>query len=169
MRTILIVFLGFAMLALESPLLYQLRLNLYAPDLALCVVVYLAMTRPLLYGALGAFVLGFFKDGFAGSPMGMYMQILTTVFYLTHYAVERVTIRTWLQVMLLTFCASAVSSTVFFLLSVVFDRNFGDTQLVLKMLIPHALVTAPFAPIVFYILQRFDKLPATSDSRVFFE
>ncbi|MCA9521206.1 MAG: rod shape-determining protein MreD [Myxococcales bacterium] len=169
MRTVLVVFLGFVMLALESPLLYQLRLNFYAPDLALCVIVYLAMTRPLLYGALGAFLLGFFKDGFAGSPMGMYMQILTTAYYLTHYAVERVTIRTWLQLMLLTFCASAVSSTLFFLLSVVFDRNFAHSQLVFKMLIPHALVTAPFAPIVFYLLQRFDKLPATNETRVFFE
>lgn len=166
MRTLLVLLFGFFLLALESPLLYQLQLIYYAPDFALIVVIYLALTRPLLHGALAAFLLGFLKDGFAVGPMGMYMQILTGVYYLVKYVSSRVSLRGPWQVMLVTFCGSAISSLMFWLLSAVFDQSFSNTALVFKMLIPHALVTTPFAPIVFYVLGKFDKEPRTSASAV---
>ena len=62
MRTAVLVFIGLILLALESPLVYHLNLYYLAPDAVLILAIYLALSRPLLTGAITTFILGFFKD-----------------------------------------------------------------------------------------------------------
>ena len=93
MRTLLVIFLGLLLIILESPFLGTLDARFYAPDLVLIVIVYMALTRPLLTGAIRAFFLGFLKDGFTSGPFGMYMQISVAMFYVTKLVSMHVSLR----------------------------------------------------------------------------
>ena len=56
--------------------------------------------------------------------------------------------------MALTFVASLLSGLLFFVLAVIFDREFSAFQMVLTVMVPNALVTAPFTPLLFPLYDR---------------
>lgn len=159
MRAPLTILLLFLLLALESPLLYQLELAFYAPDFALIVVLHIGMRYGAVPGVLSALVVGMFKDAYAlGSPIGMYMQISVVLFLATKAISSQLDLRSVPLSMVAAFVASLLSSLLFLVLTLIFDRSFEDYQLVFKMMGPQALVTAPFAPILFLLLDRLDKV-----------
>ena len=168
MRSVFIVVAGFVLLTIESPLMFHMGLNFYAPDFTLILVMYLASTRPLLVGATAAFILGFLKDGFAGGPAGLYTQIMILIFYVARLVMSRVSFRSPLLLMAFAFVTSLLASVLFFLLSLLFVRDFTDYLLVFKMFLPQAIITAPFAPVVFYLAEWIDVFRKRKAETMFF-
>ena len=159
MRGLLTILVLFLLLALESPLLYQLNLSFYAPDFALIVILHLGMRYGTVSGVLAALVVGLFKDAYAlGSPIGMFMHISVVLFLTTRAVSSQLDLRSVPLSMLAAFVASLLTSLLFLVLTLIFDRSFDDYALVFRMMGPQALVTAPFAPVLFLLLDKIDKL-----------
>ena len=159
MRAIAILIISFLLLALESPLLHHLHLSFYAPDFGLIVVLYLGMRFDTATGVVTAMFVGLLEDGFSlGSPLGMHMHVAVVVLLLTRALSTRLDIRPTAMSILVAGVASLLSSVLFLLLTLIFDRTFDDYALVLRMLGPQALITAPFAPIIFLLLEKVDRI-----------
>ena len=147
------------MLALESPLLMHLELSFFAPDLALVAVVWIALHFGAGSGALTCFAIGFLKDGFVmGTPVGMHMAIYAVLFQVLRYLSSKLQVRGVATMMVTVALASLLSTSLFALLSLIFDKTFDNYQLVFRLMVPLALVTAPFAPMVFFFMDRIDGL-----------
>ena len=172
MRNLTIFLIAFLLLACESPLLGRVQAEAFAPDLALIVVLYVGLTSRLEAGLILALALGLLKDGFAlGSPIGMHMEVLTIVFLVTYRLSRRLALRSPLGVALLTIVFSLGSGVLELILSLVFDREFGvgarDSQLMLRAMLPQALLSAPFGPILFWLLGRVDRLITRQSGSVY--
>lgn len=172
MRDFAIFLLTFLMLALESPLLHEANLAPYAPDLALVVVLYVGLTSRFERGLFVALALGLLKDGFViASPVGLYMVIMVVAFMATYRLSQRLALRGALGVMVLSVAASLGASLCVLGLSLIFDRSFGDSGrgpgLIFGAMVPEALVTAPFAPMTFWILDRLDGFLSRKNESVF--
>jgi rod shape-determining protein MreD len=159
MRALLTIFTVYVLLGVESPLLHQLHLSFYAPDLALIVVLHLARTWNPVPGVIAALFVGLLKDGFAlGAPIGMYMEISVVLFVASRAVAAQLNLRPVVASVVAALVASLASSILFLGLTLVFDRSFDQYGLILRMMGPQALVTAPFAPILFLLFERIDRL-----------
>ena len=158
-RTLGIVLTGYVLMALESPLLQELHLSFFAPDLALIVVVWVSLNMETVSGAVSCVQLGFLKDGFTMAvPVGMHMEIFIVIFLIGRFVSGRMQIRGLVGLIVMIALASVLASMLFALLSLLFDRTFGEFDLIVKLMLPYAAVTAPFAPLIFYLLDRVDRL-----------
>jgi len=147
----------YVMLAIESPLLQELHLSFFAPDLALTAAVWVALNMPPVAGPITVCLLGYLKDGFVmGAPIGMHMEIFVVIYYVIRFFAARLLVRGLFTLMLTTVVASLIATSLFALLSLLFDGTFADFGMVFRLMVPVALVTAPFAPVVFYVLDRVD-------------
>jgi len=158
-RSLAVLSVCYIVLALESPLLQELHLSFFAPDLALIAVVWIALHMNPVPGILTCFFLGYLKDGFVmGAPVGMHMEIFVAVYYVVRFLAARMRVRGMVTLIVTTFVASMMASSLFALLSLLFDSTFTDFGLIFRFMIPVALVTAPFAPVMFYILDKVDNV-----------
>ncbi|MFT7625372.1 MAG: rod shape-determining protein MreD [Myxococcota bacterium] len=156
-RALAVLMVGYLILALESPMLQQLQLSFFAPDLGLIVVVWVALNMNFTSGVMTCFVLGYLKDGFVmGAPIGMHMEIFVVVFVVLRLLAGKLQMRGLLTLLVTTALATVLACMLFALLSLLFDGTFTDYGLVVRLAIPVALVTAPFAPVVFFVLDRVD-------------
>lgn len=172
MRSAAIILVGFLLLALESPLLYDAGMAQYVPDLVLVMTVYLGLTSSFGRGLGIALVLGLLKDGFAsGTPVGMYAEIGAIAFLVSFRLSRRLVLRGPVGAMLVSLVFSIGASIVELVLSLVFVRSFGQGSsgpgLVLASMLPQALVTAPFGVVVFWLLDRLDALTTRKNDSVF--
>jgi len=163
MRHLSILLVAFLLLAFESPLLGRVQAEAFAPDLVLVVVLYVGLTSRFERGLILALLLGLLKDGFTlGTPVGMHMELLVIAFLVTFRLSRRLALRSPLGVVLLTVFFSVGVGVGELVLSMVFDRDFGtgarDAQLIFKAMLPQALITAPFGPIIFWLLDRLDRV-----------
>lgn len=155
MRGFLVIVLTYVFLAVESPLLYELNLAFYAPDFALLAVLYVAMCMGTSSGVVTAALIGLLKDGFAlGSPLGMYMHISVVTFFVVRAVASHINLRSLIPSILAALVASLLSSLLFLVLTLIFDRVFTDHGMVLRMMFPQALITAPFAPVLFLVFEK---------------
>jgi len=157
LRILVYGLLGYLLLSLESPLLTSFHVRMYAPDPALAVVVYAAATLDFGSGIMLAAMLGLIKDGFAsGVPVGLYVEIYVLI-YLSCFALSRrLDYRNVVLITLVVMCGSLISSLLFFVLSAIFDRDFEQFDMIFRMALPQALITAPMGPIVSGILSYLD-------------
>lgn len=161
-----VILLVFLMLAVESPLLQEVHLSSFAPDLALVAVLWVALHLSLVAGVLTALVIGFLKDGFVMAvPLGMNMEISVVVLLLARYLASKVPVRGVVSLVVTTVFLTMVGALMFVLLSLLFDKHFVAYRVVFRLMVPVALVTAPFAPVVFYLLDRLDGLFARARQR----
>ncbi|MGM0576989.1 MAG: rod shape-determining protein MreD [Myxococcota bacterium] len=172
MRHLALFMAGFLALAFESPLLHRAGLAPFAPDLALIFVLYVGLTSNFQTGLLMALSLGLVKDAFAlATPIGMYMEVMVIAFLIVYRISVRLALRSPVGVVILTTVASLGASLMELLLAVIFDRTFGaggrGTGLVLATMLPQALITAPFGPVVFWLLERLDRLTTRKPESVY--
>lgn len=161
MRGLAVFLVCFLLLGFESPLLQQLDVARYAPDLVLVTVFYVGLTTRFEVGLLLALMLGLCKDGFTGgAPVGLYTEIAVVTFLVIFKLSRRLVLRNAISVMLVTALLSLGSGVLEMILATVFDRTFGQGDagagLVLATMLPQALITAPFAPVIFALLDRVD-------------
>ncbi len=159
LQVLLLLALGYVLTALESPLLHSLHVGMYAPHLTLGIVLYLALTVPPATGAVAVFILGLMRDGFSGGGLiGMHSEIYLLVYLLALLLSKRLDYRPSIMFMLVTGAASLLASGVFFVLSAIFDQLFDQFDLVLRLMVPQALIAAPFGPVVAGICGLTDRL-----------
>jgi rod shape-determining protein MreD len=141
--------LGYLLLSLESPMLTSFHIRMYAPDPTLALVIFAAAGFNFVPGVALAACLGFLKDGFSsGVPLGMYVEIYVLIFLGCYALSRRLDYRNVVLVTLVALCASFASSMLFFIMSAIFDRDFEQFDLIFRLAIPQALITAPMGPIV---------------------
>jgi len=169
LRILAYVIVSYLLLSLESPLLTSFHVRMYAPDPALACVVFAAVTLEFMPGIILCAILGLMKDGFSsGVPVGMYVEIYVLVFMACYALAWRLDYRNVVLITLIVMCASLMSSLLFFVLSAIFDRDFEEFDLIFRMAIPQALITAPMGPIVSGILSYLDrKILATEKEGLF--
>jgi rod shape-determining protein MreD len=172
MRGFAFLLLAFLLLALESPLLHAAGAVRYAPDLALITVVYLGLSSPLGGGMATVLGVGLLRDAFTtGTPVGLFMEIAVIIFLICQRLARRLVVRGALGSMVVVAVFSVVSAILEILLSLLFVRTFtqgtsGPGAILLAM-IPQALVTAPFAALLFWLFDRVDGLVTRKQDSVF--
>lgn len=171
MRGLVLVLAAFLCLAFESPLL-RADLAAFAPDLTLAFVLYVGLTSRFLPGLWTALWLGLLKDAFSpAAPIGMYMEVMVVAYLVAYRISQRLALRGPLGVALLTGVFSLGTSVLELFLALVFDRSFGSgergTALVLTTMLPQALVTAPFGTVLFWLLERLDRLVSRKSESVY--
>ena len=158
-RALGVTIVGYLLMAVESPLLQHLHLSYFAPDLALLAAIWAALHLPFVSGILTCLALGYLKDGFVmATPVGMHMEIFAVLFLVVRSITAHLVLRSTAALVVLSAIASVLASLLFALLSLLFDTHFHAFGLVLRMMLPLALVTAPFAPGIFFLLDRTDRL-----------
>ncbi len=156
-RVALYILVGYAFLSIESPLLTSFNVRMYAPDPALAIVVYAGAVLEFLPGIILAVCLGLLRDGFSGGvPLGMYVEIYVLVFLGCVALSRRLDYRNVVLLTLVVMAASVASSVLFFVLSAIFDRAFEEFDMVFRLVIPQALITAPMGPIAAGLLGAID-------------
>ena len=96
-----------------------------------------------------------FKDGFAmDAPVGIHAEVFVILFMLAHRLQGKVNVQGTLPAMIVGFLASVTAHMVFFGLTGIFDQTYTGFSNMLPGMLPNALVTAPFAPIVFFLYSR---------------
>lgn len=149
LRFILYLLLGYFMLSLESPMLTSFHIRMYAPDPTLALVIFAAVSFEFAPAVALAACLGLLKDGFSsGVPLGMYVEVYVLVMLACHALSRRLDYRNVVLMTLVALCASLASSMLFFVFSAIFDRDFEQFDLIFRLAIPQALITAPMGPIV---------------------
>ena len=172
MRGLVLVLATLLMCALESPFLYQASVAQYTPDLVLLVVMYVGLTSTFERGLGVVLLLGLMKDGFAmSSPLGMYMEISVLAFFVSYRLSRRLALRGPVAVMLIAVVFSLGASVLELGLSLIFDRSLGTGEvsagLLLHSMLPQALATAPFAPVIFWLFEKLDGLVTRKNESVY--
>lgn len=164
LQILLYLAVAYVLLSLESPLLTSFHVRMYAPDVALAVVVHAACAVEFLPGVILCAMLGLLKDGFSsGVPVGTHIEIYVLVFLCCFALTRRLDYRNVVLLTLVTFGASLVSSFLFFVFSAIFDRDFEEFDLVFRLALPQALITSPMGPIVAGLLAFLDRKLAGSE------
>lgn len=149
LRFVAYLLLGYFMLSLESPMLTSFHIRMYAPDPTLALVIVAAASFSFAPGVALAACLGLLKDGFSsGVPLGMYVEIYVLVYLACSGLARRLDYRNVVLMTLVTLCASLAATMLFFVMSAIFDRDFEQFDLIFRLAIPQALITAPMGPIV---------------------
>ena len=150
--------LAYLLLGVEAVILFLLDLSFHAPDLGAVIVVFLGTMMPLRAGVVTAFCIGVLQDGFTGAPVGMFAEIFVILFLIVHRMASKVSIGGPVAMMMAGFFASLLSQTLFLLLTGIFDHAFDGYGQGMRAVVPNALVTAPFAPLVFILFVKVDNL-----------
>ncbi len=135
--------------ALESPLLAELHLSLYAPDLAVALVVAAAVRLDPTRLVIFALVAGLLLDAFTPlSPLGLHAERVVVVAYIARAFLGQIPVRTASGRILLGMGLCLAGDFVLFVLLALFDRSFTAYGLVFARMVPHALLTGVAVPVV---------------------
>jgi len=158
MKALAYIGIAYLILGIESVILFLLDLPFHAPDLSAVIAVFLGTTMSLRMGVVTAFSIGLLQDGFTGAPVGLFTETLVILFLLARGVASKMTVAGPVAVMLVGFCASLLSQVLFLVLTGIFDQSFSGYQQGVRAMVPNALITAPFAPLVFIIYAKVDNL-----------
>jgi len=158
LRVCLYLLLGYLLLAIVSPLMHVMQVRLYAPDPALAIVVFAAANLEFFPGLVVAWLLGLLRDGFSpGAPVGLHMEIYVAIFLVCLLVTRKLDYRSPVLITLVVGLCSLLSTGLMLVFLAIFDQDFNDFTLVLRMAIPQAFISAPFGPIVAALLGLMDR------------
>jgi rod shape-determining protein MreD len=125
------------------------------PSLVLPLIVFMGVHEySIARGAGLAFVLGYALDLFAGSPVGLFTFVSTTIFVLSRAAGVRLAAQTVLTQLALAFVFALIEGATVLVLLAIFGKNPYSPLALLALVVPHAAATAVVSPIVFRIAER---------------
>lgn len=149
------VAMTYLLLALLSPLIGRLDVQVYAPDVALLTSLYIGSRVETVPAVLAAFCVGLLKDGFSlSAPVGVYTEINVLVALLARFLQSRVDLVSPLPVMASSAATSLLASALFLGFESVFHRSFEAYGEVVATALPLALTTMLVAPGQFWVLER---------------
>jgi rod shape-determining protein MreD len=127
------------------------------PTLVLPLILFMGVHEySLARGAAVAFVLGYATDVIGIAPVGLYTFTYVATFVLARAAGVRLAAQTtWMQVLLVA-AFSILQSTMVLVLLAIFGRDAWVPKSLYPIALPHAVVTAAIAPLVFRAAQAID-------------
>jgi len=158
MRYAVIATVVFVALAIETPVLQVLDLTGWSLDFGLITVLYLAASSTRTAGFVTSVVIGFILDSFSpGGVLGTNMEIMGITYLVAMGLAARFHLSRPLPLMVAVFVCSIMSTLLFFIFSLLFDRGFSQPSRVLLWAVPHALLTAAIAPLFYKLLEAIDE------------
>lgn len=158
MRNTAFLALGIALLLLQSVdfwLLSWIPVAGFVPSLVLPLIVFMGVHEySLSRGAALACVLGYGLDLLAAAPVGLFTFVYVATFVLARAAGVRLAAQHIITQVPLAFAFSVVQSTMVLVLLAIFSSNPHGARDMLALVLPHALSTALFSPIVFRLANR---------------
>jgi rod shape-determining protein MreD len=125
------------------------------PSLLLPLVVFLGVhEHSMVRGAVLAFVLGHTLDLLGAEPVWLFTFVYVSIWWLSRLAGVRLTAQTVLPRVLLGFVFAVVEGGLVLILLVVFGSDTQRPVEIARVLLPRAISTALFAPMVFRVAQR---------------
>jgi rod shape-determining protein MreD len=132
-----------------------IHINGATPSLILPLIVFLGVHElSMARGALLAFALGYMLDIVASSPMWLFTFVTVAIWFLSRMAGVRLTAQTTITRMSLGFGFSIVESAIVLILLAVFGTDTRRPLEIGHIVLPRALMTALFAPLVFRLAQK---------------
>jgi rod shape-determining protein MreD len=158
MRSVALVAIGFLLILVQASayrLLGLLHVNGATPSLVLPLVIYLGVhEHSMPRGAMMAFVLGYALDLFASAPIFLFTFVYVAIWWAARAAGVRLTAQTAVTRVSLTFAFALIEGAIVVMLLAVFGNDTRRPLEVARVVLPHALSTAAFAPLVFRLAQR---------------
>lgn len=156
MRSSLILALaGILAVVVQTTLVSRLGILPVAPNLILVLVVYLGLRIPTVWGAIGAFLLGYLLDTFSGSIPGLHCFAMTLVFAMVYLVSGRL----WMQNPVTSF---AIMGLACLLEIFVLATYFGITgafasggAALLQTVVVEALLALLVSPLIFAVLDAY--------------
>mgnify|MGYP000846276866 CR=1 FL=1 len=143
---------GAIAVVVQTTLLHHLRFLPAAPDLILILTVYLGLHYHSAGGALGAFLLGYLLDSFAGPAPGLYCLAMTVVFGVIYQLSKQL----WMENPVSNMAAVALGSSLKILTVVAYfalvSRATVSWVVLLRTLVLEAVFALVCAPFVFSAL-----------------
>ncbi len=125
------------------------------PSLVLPLIIFLGVHEPSMpRGALLAFGLGYAQDILSGAPVGLFTFVSVAIWWLSRVAGVRLTAQTALPRMSLALLFALVQSAIVLILLAVFGNDSQRPVEIGTIIVPHALSTALFSPIMFRVAQK---------------
>ncbi|CAN92569.1 hypothetical protein WME95_13530 [Sorangium sp. So ce327] len=158
MRNSAFLAMGAALLILQSNLFRLIgKLNIpgSTPSLLLPLVVFMGVHEySIARGAALAFLLGYLLDLFTGAPVGLFTFITVATFVVSRAAGVRLAAQTLLTKIALAFVFGLVEGVLIVILTAIFGGDAARTRALARLVAPHAISTALFAPFVFRLAER---------------
>ena len=166
MRNSAFLGLGLGLLIAQS-LLYRvigpLHLAGATPSLLLPLIVFMGVHEySIARGAALAFLLGYLLDVFAAAPVGLFTFITVATFVVSRAAGVRLAAQTFLSKIALAVGFGLVEGVLIVVLTAIFGNDAARPRSLAYLVLPHAISTALFAPLVFSIAER---VPAATTVR----
>ncbi len=153
MRNTAFLALGVALLILQANLhrlVSLISLPGATPSLVLPVVLFMGVNEySLARGAALAFLLGYLLDLFAGAPGGVFTFITVASFVVSRLAGVRLSAQSVFSQMSLALVFALVEGVLVVVFTALFGLDVARPRALARLILPHAISTALFAPIVF--------------------
>ena len=125
------------------------------PSLVLPLIVFMGVHEYSLgRGAALAFAIGYLLDVLSAAPMGLYTFTCVAVFVVARGAGVRLAAQTVLTKIALAFAFSLLEGIIIIIMTAIFGGDAGRPRALASLVLPHAVATALFAPLVFNLAQR---------------
>lgn len=158
MRNTAFLAIGVGLLVLQSNLfrlLGPLHIPGATPSLLLPLIVFMGVHEySIARGAALAFLLGYLLDVFAAAPLGLFTFITVATFVVSRAAGVRLAAQTFLTKVALAFAFALVEGVLVVVLTAIFGIDSARPRALVLLILPHAISTAIFAPMVFRVAER---------------
>jgi rod shape-determining protein MreD len=149
---------GIALLIIQSNLfrlIGHLHVRGATPSLLLPLVVFMGVHEySMARGAALAFLLGYLLDVFAAAPVGLFTFITVATFIVSRLAGVRLAAQTLLTKIALAFVFALIEGILIVVLTALFGGDAARPRSLALLVVPHALSTALFAPLIFRLAER---------------
>ncbi len=163
---VLTMVVGLLLLSVQSSHVLALPVTLAGPDLFLCLVVHLGLSRDMQEATIPLVLLGYLADVYAASPAGIHLVSSVIVFLLLQLIRSRLAVRGVAVGAFFAGIATLAAALLVWALASVFLRDFVAGPGVLRFALLRALLTIPFAVPVLWLMERIEALgPATNRQR----
>ncbi|MEZ4299781.1 MAG: hypothetical protein R3B70_32835 [Polyangiaceae bacterium] len=158
MRNSAFVALGVGLLILQTNLfriIGPLHIAGATPSLLLPLVVFMGVHEYSIgRGAALAFLLGYLIDVFTAAPVGLFTFITVATFVVSRGAGVRLAAQTFLTKLALAFGFGLVEGVLIVVLTAIFGNDPARPRALAYLVLPHAISTALFAPLVWSLAER---------------
>jgi len=147
---------------LQSTLLSRLRLHVYAsPDLALCILIYIAYVNGIMVGQVTGFFAGFALDFLSASPLGFHAFIFTLIGALAGFLHGAFFLDLFFVPIALCVGATIFKAGAYFFFGLLFSGDIPPYSIVSLAFFVEVGMNAVIAPFLFMLLKLFGFLSPT--------
>ncbi len=158
MRNAAVIAIGVFLLLLQGNLfrfLGGLSLHGVTPNLVLPLIIFLGVHEAAMArGALLSFGLGYVTDLFASAPIGLFTFSAVAIWWLSRVTAVRLSAQTLPTQMFLAALFSLIESSIVLTLLAIFGVDSQRPLEIATIVVPRAISTSLFSPLVFRLAQR---------------